>query len=92
MARGGHFECCACPILLIVEARMPVANQSRFTKASSVYFLDATLQEEASIPLKVLVAVSHQDSQKPLVQATRILGTGELQLDHLNSLIKVSLS
>ncbi|TFK68908.1 ribosomal protein S5 domain 2-like protein [Pluteus cervinus] len=54
---------------------------------SSSYFLDGNLQEEAAVPLRILLVFSFLDVNAPTVQATRMLGSGEIQLDQIKSLL-----
>ncbi|TFK51393.1 hypothetical protein OE88DRAFT_1659383 [Heliocybe sulcata] len=53
-----------------------------------VYYLDATLQEEASTPLRLLLALSFPKSGPARLQATRLLGPGETQLSQVKSLVQ----
>lgn len=52
------------------------------------HFLDATLQEEASVPLKLLVLYSFQSDTPPLLRSMRLLGTGVSDLVQVKSLLK----
>lgn len=52
-----------------------------------VHFLDATLPEEASIPLRLLLAFSFPPNGPSKVQSMRLLGSGELRLPQIQSLI-----
>ncbi|OJA18648.1 hypothetical protein AZE42_10845 [Rhizopogon vesiculosus] len=54
------------------------------------HFLDATLQEEASVPLKLLVLYSFQSDTTPLLRSMRLLGTGGSDLVQIKSLLKDS--
>ncbi|KAG2040265.1 ribosomal protein S5 domain 2-type protein [Suillus americanus] len=54
----------------------------------TLYFLDATLQEEASVPLKLLVFYSFPSDATPLLRGMRLLGTGVSDLVQIKSLLK----
>ncbi|KAG5723006.1 Exosome complex exonuclease RRP42, partial [Termitomyces sp. T112] len=56
---------------------------------SPTHFLDATAQEEAASPLKLLLAFSFHDGQPAVLQGMRMLGPGELTPSHLKELVKV---
>ncbi|OJA12044.1 hypothetical protein AZE42_13199, partial [Rhizopogon vesiculosus] len=58
------------------------------TKLPTSHFLDATLQEEASVPLKLLVLYSFQSDAPPLLRSMRLLGTGVSDLVQVKSLLK----
>src|SRR5687767_8355021 len=62
---------------------------SAFLKVQNVHFLDASSQEEAAVPLRVLVIFLFEGPDSPYIQATRMLGNGELQLDQIKELIQV---
>ncbi|KAG0694647.1 ribosomal protein S5 domain 2-type protein [Suillus ampliporus] len=51
-------------------------------------FLDATLQEEASVPVKLLVLYSFPSDATPLLRGIRLLGTGTSDLAQVKSLLK----
>lgn len=54
----------------------------------SSYFLDATLQEEASVPVKLLLASSFpSSSRESSIQCMRLLGPADLQLTQIESFI-----
>ncbi|KAF8072168.1 ribosomal protein S5 domain 2-type protein [Lyophyllum atratum] len=53
------------------------------------HFLDATAQEEAASPLRVLLAFSFPPSAPGVIQAMRMLGPGELVPAQLKDLLKV---
>jgi exosome complex component RRP42 len=55
-----------------------------------VHYLDATNEEEAATPLKLLLIFSFVNLGKDAVlQAMRLLGPGELQLSQVKGLVKV---
>ncbi|KAJ3755988.1 ribosomal protein S5 domain 2-type protein [Lentinula raphanica] len=66
--------------------RWPVAVTLNLVE--SKHFLDATLQEEASCGSRLLIVHSYESSSSPTVQSMRILGSEELSIPHLKSLIK----
>ncbi|KAF9260380.1 ribosomal protein S5 domain 2-like protein [Marasmius fiardii PR-910] len=53
-----------------------------------VHFLDATLQEEASSSIRVLLMFSFATPGQPTLQAMRMLGPGELNMASLKTLVK----
>ncbi|KAF9466718.1 ribosomal protein S5 domain 2-type protein [Collybia nuda] len=53
-----------------------------------VHYLDATLQEEAATPLKLLLAFSFLPSTPPDIQGMRIIGPGEIKPSYLKDLVK----
>ena len=55
------------------------------------YFLDATPQEEAAIPLRLLLLFSFSPSGTRL-QSMRLMGDGETQLESMTQLLEVSTS
>ena len=55
------------------------------------YFLDATPQEEAAIPLRLLLLFSLSPTEARL-QSMRLMGDGETQLESMTQLLQVSLS
>jgi exosome complex component RRP42 len=57
----------------------------------TLHFLDATLQEEASVPLKLLVFYSFPLDATPMLRGMRLLGTGVSDLVQVKSLLKVSI-
>lgn len=56
---------------------------------SPVHYLDATAQEEAATPLRLLLVFSFPPSAPADVQAMRMLGPGELTTTQLKDLVKV---
>ncbi|EJF56931.1 ribosomal protein S5 domain 2-like protein [Dichomitus squalens LYAD-421 SS1] len=52
-----------------------------------IHLLDATLTEEASLPLRLHLMFSFPPSAPPILQAIRLLGPGELDLAYLKSCI-----
>ena len=54
-----------------------------------IHFLDATLTEEASIPLRLHLMFSFPSSGAPTLQSMRLSGPGELDFNHLKSCISV---
>jgi len=58
-------------------------------QVSSVHFLDATSQEEAAMPLRVLLMFSFDSSQSANVHGMRTIGSGELTSTQLADLLKV---
>ncbi|KAG7085832.1 hypothetical protein E1B28_003370 [Marasmius oreades] len=52
------------------------------------HFLDATLQEEASASIRVLLMFSFASPGQPTLQGMRMLGPGELSMASLKALIK----
>jgi len=57
-------------------------------KSPPTYFLDATPQEEASIPLRLLLLFSFSPSGTRL-QSMRLMGDGEFQLESMTQLLQV---
>jgi len=60
-----------------------------------VHFLDATLQEEATIPFRFLFVFSFlhsASSSTPILQGMRTLGAGEVMLSQVKELVEVGLS
>ncbi|KAG5652870.1 hypothetical protein H0H81_003300 [Sphagnurus paluster] len=53
-----------------------------------IHFLDATSQEEAASPLRLLLAFAFPQETPPVMQAMRMLGPGEVVLTELKELIK----
>ncbi|KAJ7583285.1 ribosomal protein S5 domain 2-type protein [Mycena floridula] len=55
-----------------------------------IHYLDATVQEEASTTTRLLLVFSPSTkaSPRPMVQAMRTLGPGELTIEQLGSLVK----
>ncbi|KAI0727662.1 ribosomal protein S5 domain 2-like protein [Fomitopsis betulina] len=51
------------------------------------HFLDATTQEEVSAPVKLLLAFSFPSNRPASVQAMRMMGSGELVLAQMKSLL-----
>lgn len=56
-----------------------------------VHYLDATAQEEASTPLRLLLMFSFANLTSPDIQAMRLLGAGELDLGLMKDLVKVKI-
>ncbi|KAJ8591266.1 hypothetical protein M405DRAFT_814586, partial [Rhizopogon salebrosus TDB-379] len=54
----------------------------------TTHFLDATLQEEASVPLKLLVLYSFPSDAAPLLRSMRLIGTDVTDLVQVKSLLK----
>ncbi|THH32697.1 hypothetical protein EUX98_g1496 [Antrodiella citrinella] len=54
---------------------------------SATHFLDATLKEEAAVPLKLVVAFTFSTPSTPTLQAMRLLGPGELEHPRLQTLL-----
>ncbi|KAF8639306.1 hypothetical protein AX17_001587 [Amanita inopinata Kibby_2008] len=52
------------------------------------YYLDATLQEEAATPLRLLVVHAFPASSGPTMQGLRLLGPGEHNLENIKHLVK----
>lgn len=57
-----------------------------------MHFLDATLQEEDAISSRLLAFFSCKNSQAVTLQGMRLLGTGEVMLQDIKSLIQVDLA
>ncbi|KAF9236783.1 ribosomal protein S5 domain 2-type protein [Melanogaster broomeanus] len=53
----------------------------------SMHFLDATLQEEASVPLRIHVMYAFPNG-KPILQTARLVGTGTSDMNQIRGLIK----
>ncbi|KIM79369.1 hypothetical protein PILCRDRAFT_823625 [Piloderma croceum F 1598] len=53
-----------------------------------IHYLDATLQEETSTPLRFLIMFSFASPSSPDVQGMRLLGGGELTLALMKDLVK----
>ena len=64
---------------------------SAFVQLPPVHFLDATSSEEASAPIKLLLAFAFPANQQPSLQAMRMMGSGELVLAQMKSLLAVSI-
>lgn len=60
-----------------------------FAQLPPVHFLDATLPEEASSPVKLLLSFSFPSNQHPSLQAMRMMGSGELVLAQIKTLLAV---
>jgi exosome complex component RRP42 len=60
------------------------------TKFPGVHFLDATTQEEASAPLRLILIFSHPTGSPAALHGMHLLGTGETNLAQIESLVKVS--
>jgi hypothetical protein len=56
---------------------------------SSIHLLDATPQEEAAVPLRLLLMFSFDSKDTVNLQGMRMLGNSELTFDQLSSLITV---
>ncbi|KAI1788581.1 ribosomal protein S5 domain 2-like protein [Ganoderma leucocontextum] len=54
-----------------------------------IHLLDATLAEEASIPLRLHLIFSFPSSARPTLQSVRVSGPGELDLAYIKSCIAV---
>ena len=86
-----------CVTLNLVRIRQVSIEWSMLTisqvsaKSPPTYFLDATPQEEASIPLRLLLLFSFSPSGARL-QSMRLMGGGEVQLESMTHLLKVSQS
>ncbi|KAF9005209.1 ribosomal protein S5 domain 2-type protein [Cyathus striatus] len=52
------------------------------------HFLDAGIQEEAAVPLRILLMFSFATPGDPDMQAMRLIGPGELTVDQLQDLMK----
>jgi len=55
---------------------------------SSRHFLDADLREDAAVPLRLLLIFSCPNSQKPTLQGTRLIGSGEIEPSEVKSLVE----
>ncbi|KAI0258882.1 ribosomal protein S5 domain 2-like protein [Gloeopeniophorella convolvens] len=53
-----------------------------------VHFLDATSQEEAATPLRLLLVYSFAAKSAPALQGMHLLGTGDIDLTRIKSLVK----
>lgn len=60
------------------------------TKFPGVHFLDATTQEEATAPLRLILIFSHPAGSPAALHGMHLLGTGETDLAQIESLVKVS--
>ena len=60
------------------------------TKFPGVHFLDATTQEEAAAPLRLILVFSHPTGSPAALHGMHLLGTGETNLAQIESLVKVS--
>ena len=60
------------------------------TKFPGVHFLDATAQEEATAPLRLILIFSHPAGSPTALHGMHLLGTGETDLAQIESLVKVS--
>lgn len=56
---------------------------------SSMHFLDATPQEDAAVPMRLLLIISYTKSGSSTLHGTRLVGSGELGFTQLKSLVKV---
>jgi exosome complex component RRP42 len=55
-----------------------------------VHFLDATTQEEAAIPLRLILIFSYPTGSPAALHGMHLLGTGDTDLAQIESLVKVS--
>ena len=60
------------------------------TKFPGVHFLDATTQEEAAAPLRLILIFSFPSGSPAALHGMHLLGTGETDLAQIESLVKVS--
>jgi len=74
---------------LDINQTWPVCMTLNLVSAKSppMYFLDATPQEEASIPLRLLLLFSFSPSGTRL-QSMRLMGDGEIQLESMTQLLE----
>jgi len=61
-----------------------------FDKFPGVHFLDATMQEEAAAPLRLILIFSFPSGSPAALHGMHLLGTGETDLAQIESLVKVS--
>lgn len=61
-------------------------------KFPGVYFLDATTQEEAATPLRLILIFSFPAGSPPALHGMHLLGTGDTDLAQIESLVKVGTS
>jgi exosome complex component RRP42 len=54
-----------------------------------VHFLDATTQEEAATPLRLILIYSFPARSPPALHGMHLLGTGDTDLAQIGSLVKV---
>ncbi|KAF8588477.1 ribosomal protein S5 domain 2-like protein [Ramaria rubella] len=57
---------------------------------SSRHFLDATTQEDAAVPVRLLLVFSCESSGPPTLQGTRMIGSGEMGFSQLKTLVTAS--
>lgn len=60
------------------------------TQFPGVHFLDATTQEEAAIPLRLILIFSYPTGSPAALHGMHLLGTGDTDLAQIESLVKVS--
>ncbi|KAF8645994.1 hypothetical protein AX16_007420 [Volvariella volvacea WC 439] len=58
-----------------------------FNVVPKAHFFDATLEEEAAVPVRLLVMYSFE-ANIPAVQAIRVIGPAELQLEYIQKLVQ----
>ena len=58
-------------------------------KLPSVHVVDATPGEEQAIPLKLLLFFAFPDIDRPILQGTRMIGSGQVSFPYLKRLMKV---
>lgn len=84
-----------CVTLNLVCIRMTLGTFSPFSlilQVPPIHYLDATIQEEASTSLRLLLMFSFASPSSPDIQGMRLLGGGELDLGLMKDLVKVSFS
>jgi exosome complex component RRP42 len=58
-------------------------------KFPGVHFLDATTQEEAALPMRLILIFSFPTGSPAALHGMHLLGTGETDLAQIESLVKV---
>ncbi|KAF7366756.1 Exosome complex component RRP42 [Mycena sanguinolenta] len=78
---GGSDKWPVCVTLNIASSAL------RSSSATCVHYLDASLQEEAATPLRLLLVFSFPPNSSPNLQAMRILGSGELESSQIREFV-----
>lgn len=86
MAHMSHSEHCESAT---VRVNMKVVKGLTSHEDPPVYFLDASLPEEAALPLRLLLMFSFSTPSTGSLQGMKLLGPGEIQFAHLKNFIKV---
>jgi exosome complex component RRP42 len=89
--------CVTLNIVRPLRARTDLGSRHLRSQLPGLYYLDATAQEEASTPLRLVLLYSFPDSApsapapaRPVLQGMRLLGSGESDSDSIARLVSVS--